>query len=288
MSFESIRKKTRREFLAAGAGAPAILRAAKARRPNILLAISDDQSHVHTGATGDRVVKTPAFDSVADGGVLFRQAYSLSPGCAPSRAGILTGRFPWQLEEAGTHASYFPRKFVVYPDLLEQNGYFVGLTGKGAGPCNFKEAGWSRNPAGPNYDRRKLEQPLPYINVNDYAANFQEFLAARPKDRPFCFWFGCTEPHRAYQKGSGLKSGKRLEDVAVPPFLPDTAEVRSDILDYYLEIEHFDCHLRLMLDLLNKAGELENTLVVVTPTMACRFPAPKRLCTTTAYTCRWR
>jgi len=101
--------KTRREFLAATAGAPAILRSAAARRPNILFAIADDQSYPHTSATGDKVVKTPAFDSVADQGVLFRQAYSLSPGCAPSRAGLLTGRFPWQIEEAGTHASSFPK-----------------------------------------------------------------------------------------------------------------------------------------------------------------------------------
>jgi uncharacterized sulfatase len=267
--------KTRREFLAATAGAPAILRAAAARRPNILFAIADDQSYPHTSAMGDRVVKTPAFDSVADQGVLFRQAYSLSPGCAPSRAGLLTGRFPWQIEEAGTHASFFPKKLTVYPALLEQNGYFVGLTGKGAGPCNFKGAGWTHNPAGPSFDRRRLDKPIPDVNANDYAGNFEEFLGARPKDKPFCFWYGSTEPHRTYQRGSGLKSGKRLEDVVVPPFLPDTAEVRSDILDYYLEIEYFDRHLGRMLQQLKKSGELENTLVIVTADNGMSFPGAK-------------
>ena len=267
--------KTRREFLAATAGAPAILRAATARRPNILFALADDQSYPHTSAMGDKVVKTRVFDSVADGGVLFRQAYSLSPGCAPSRAGILTGRFPWQLEEAGTHASFFPKKLTVYPDLLEQSGYFVGLTGKGAGPCNFKGAGWTRNPAGPSFDKRKLDTPIPNINANDYAGNFEEFLEARPKNKPFCFWYGSNEPHRGYQKGSGLRSGKRLEDVVVPPFLPDTAQVRSDILDYYFEIEYFDRHLGRMLARLEKAGELENTLVVVTADNGMSFPGSK-------------
>jgi uncharacterized sulfatase len=95
---------TRRSVLAM-AGLPAALRAAPARRPNILFCIADDQSYAHTSAAGCRGVKTPAFDRVAAGGVLFRNAYSLSPGCAPSRAGLLTGRYPWQLEEAGTHAS---------------------------------------------------------------------------------------------------------------------------------------------------------------------------------------
>ncbi|MFN7934918.1 MAG: sulfatase [Bryobacteraceae bacterium] len=263
---------TRRALLAA---APAILRSAQARRPNILFAISDDQSYPHTSAMGDRVVKTPAFDRVAADGVLFRQAYSLSPGCAPSRAGLLTGRFPWQIEEAGTHASLFPRKLAVYPEILQQNGYFVGLTGKGAGPTNFKDAGWPHNPAGPSFDQVRATGLDKALSGNDYAGNFQAFLQARGKDQPFCFWYGGTEPHRAYAKGSGRKSGKRIEDVVVPPFLPDTEEVRSDLLDYYLEIEHFDRHLGRMLEELRKRGELENTLVVATADNGMSFPGSK-------------
>jgi uncharacterized sulfatase len=188
---------------------------------------------------------------------------------------LLTGRFPWQIEEAGTHASLFPKKFAVYPGLLERNGYFVGLTGKGAGPCNYQDAGWPRNPAGNAFDTRKLEAPLKGVNQNDYAGNFEDFLNARPKDKPFCFWYGASEPHRGYDKGAGLRSGKRLEDAVVPPFLPDAPEVRSDILDYYLEIEHFDRHLGRMLALLERRGELENTLVVVTADNGMSFPGAK-------------
>jgi hypothetical protein len=44
------------------------------------------------------------------------------------------------------------------------------------------------------------------MNRNDYAGNFADFLAARPKDRPFYFWYGATEPHRGYAKGSGLQA----------------------------------------------------------------------------------
>ncbi len=263
---------SRRAVLAA---APAILRSAQARRPNILFAISDDQSYPHMSAMGDRVVKTPAFDRVASQGVLFQQAYSLSPGCAPSRAGLLTGRFPWQIEEAGTHASLFPRKLAVYPEMLQKGGYFVGLTGKGAGPCNFREAGWPHNPAGPSFDQVKLSGMDKAMSSNDYAGNFRAFLQARGKDQPFCFWYGGAEPHRTYVKGSGRKSGKRIEDVVVPPFLPDTEEVRSDMLDYYLEIEHFDRHLMRMLEELEKRGELENTLIVATSDNGMSFPGAK-------------
>src|SRR5687767_10274432 len=69
------------------------------RRPNILFAISDDQSWPHASAYGCRFVRTPAFDRVARDGVLFNNAFSASPGCAPSRAAILTGRPTWQLRE---------------------------------------------------------------------------------------------------------------------------------------------------------------------------------------------
>jgi uncharacterized sulfatase len=89
-----------------------------ARRPNILLAISDDQSYPHASAYGATFVSTPAFDRIAREGVLFRNAFSASPGCSPSRASLLTGRHTWQLEQAGTHASSFPPKYVTYPDLL--------------------------------------------------------------------------------------------------------------------------------------------------------------------------
>lgn len=269
---------TRRSFLAATAAlplaAPAV-QTSRTRRPNILFAISDDQSWKHTGAAGDPVVKTPAADWVASQGVLFRNAISASPGCAPSRAAILTGRGPWQLEEAGTHASYFPRKLTVFPDLLEAQGYHIGLTGKGAGPCNWKDSGWKRNPAGPAYDQRQFDSVPEGINRNDYASNFAGFLAAKPKDRPFFFWYGGTEPHRAYLKGAGMRAGKRLDDVDVPPFLPDTPEIRSDLLDYYMEIEWFDKHLERMLESLKQAGDLENTLVVVTSDNGMPFPRAK-------------
>jgi uncharacterized sulfatase len=265
---------TRRTFLGgAAAGIASGQRAA--RRPNILFAISDDHSWLHTSASGDRVVRTPAFDRVAEMGVRFTNAISCSPGCAPSRAAILTGRLPWQLEEAGTHASYFPSKWQVYPALLQQAGYFTGVTGKGAGPCNWKESGWKHNPAGPAFDRNTLAEPIPGVSRNDYAANFRDFLQRRAKDQPFCFWYGASEPHRVYSKGIGQRSGKRLEDVVVPPFLPDAPEVRSDILDYYYEIEHFDRHLGAMLRALEESGELANTLIVATGDNGMAFPRAK-------------
>ena len=260
--------------LSFGIGSSAVA-AAPLARPNFLIAISDDQSHVHTSFAGYPGVRTPAFDRVAREGLYFRNAFAPAPGCSPTRAALLTGRNIWQIENAGTHASSFPAKYVVFPDLLEQAGYFVGMTGKGWGPGNWQVSGRTRNPAGTDFSERTNTPPHDNILDNDYAANFADFLAARPGKGPFCFWYGGKEPHRSFEKGSGLKVGKKLEDAPPPPFLPDVAEVRSDILDYCVEIEWFDTHLGRMLNLLEEAGELDNTIIIVTSDNGMAFPRAK-------------
>lgn len=251
------------------------LSAADARRPNILLAISDDQSFHLTSFAGYQAVSTPAFDRVAREGVYFKNGFAASPGCSPSRAALLTGRHPWQIEQAGTHASSFPQRYVVFPELLEQAGYAVGMTGKGWGPGNWEISGRKRNPAGPGFSKRTNEPPTKAMSKNDYAGNFQDFLAQREKGKPFYFWFGATEPHRAYERGSGLKAGKRLADAPPPPFLPDSPEIRGDLLDACLEIEWFDRHLAAMIKQLEDAGELDHTVIIVTADNGFPFPRAK-------------
>lgn len=84
--------------------------------------------------------------------------------------------------------------------------------------------------------------------------------------QPFCFWFGPTNVHRKWIRGSG----KTLWDIdpdtlkgKMPPFLPDVPEVRQDLADYFGEIAAFDAALGLLLQRLEEIGELDNTLVVV-------------------------
>jgi uncharacterized sulfatase len=251
---------------------------AQEKRPNILFAISDDQSWPHTGAYGTGGVNTPAFDRVASEGVLFENAFCAAPQCSPNRAAILTGRNIWQLEEAGTHASNFPKKWQVYPDLLEESGYEIGYTGKSWGPGNWRYNGWTRNPAGIGYneisyeDEEELRDGIRNLN---YAANFRQFFDQRDTSKPFYFWYGASEPHRSYEQGSGIEAGKALSDAEVPGFLPDKDEIRSDILDYYMEIEWFDDHLARMLAVIEEAGELDNTIVIVTSDNGMPFPRAK-------------
>ena len=104
------------------------------KKPNILFAIADDASWKHFGAYGCNWVKTPAFDRVANSGILFANAYTPNAKCAPSRSSILTGRNSWQLEEAANHSPLFPAKFKTYAETLGENGYFVGSVAKGWAP----------------------------------------------------------------------------------------------------------------------------------------------------------
>lgn len=262
-------------WLFSGTSTAATPTAATGPRPNILLVIADDWSYGHAGMFGCSWVKTPAFDRIAREGVLFRNCFTSNPKCSPSRASLLTGRNTWQLEAASCHYGVFPAKWPVYPDLLESAAYLVGFTGKGWGPGDWKAGGFRRNPAGKQFNQQKLMPPLRGISDIDYAANFREFLKQRRADQPFCFWFGPNEPHRPYEEGSGLRAGKKLSDVNLPPYYPDSDIIRSDLLDYAMEVEWFDKHLGQMLQELEASGELENTLVLVTSDQGMPFPRAK-------------
>lgn len=159
--------------------------------------------------------------------------------------------------------------------MLSDAGYHVGYTGKGWLPGNYSDLGLEKDPIGKEYNSIPEGHVAKGIDRRSYSANFNDFLKDRKEGQPFCFWFGSTEPHRIYEDGAGLMTGKKLEDVEVPPFWPDVEEVRSDILDYYYEIEWFDSHLASMLVKLEEIGELENTIIVVTSDNGMPFPRAK-------------
>lgn len=245
------------------------------KRPNILFAIADDASHF--GIYGHSFVHTPNIDALAKKGVIFENAFTSNPKCAPSRASILTGRYPWQNREACNHFCVFPAGLTLMPDVLEDNGYFIGYTGKGWAPGDFKRNGLKRNPAGNCFNEYKLEPPEGSgIRKFDYTENFRDFLDSNKDGKPFYFWYGCREPHRPYIYKEGERAGKRMDEItALPSYWPDTEEVRNDVLDYASEIEWYDMHLGNMINILRERGLLEDTLIVVTSDNGCPFPRVK-------------
>lgn len=259
-------------------------------RPNILLAISDDQSWMHAGAYGDKGTRTPAFDWVAGEGVLFTHAFTSCPSCMPSRTSILTGRNMWETGPGGNLMGTLKADYAIFSLMLEQSGYQLGATGKTWGPGRlegFDPKGGKSLPSrsyssaqteailGRSFHERKLKRARKGMNNLDYAANFADFLAVRDQEKPFFFWYGSTEPHQGYEVGAWKAAGKRLEEALVPGCLPDDPAIRGEFLDYGLEIEHFDQHLARMLEMLRKEGLLENTLIVVTSDHGNPMPRSK-------------
>ena len=226
-----------------------------AERPNILFAIADDWGWPHAGSYGDPVVKTPTFDRLAKEGALFRHAYVSSPSCTPSRGAILTGQWHWRLEGAGNLWSVFPDKYDTYPELLARAGYVTGVSSKGWGPGRTQRKG--RQPAGSRYK------------------NFRAFMKNRESGKPFCYWLGSSDPHRGYAKGSGVKSGMDLSKIKLFAHFPDSNEVRSDVADYYFEVQRFDSLVGDAIKVLEESGELDNTIVVMTGDHGMPFPRCK-------------
>jgi N-sulfoglucosamine sulfohydrolase len=262
-------------FVAASGTLSAQNRSENQTRPNILFCISDDQSYAHTGANGDPVVQTPAFDRIAREGLRFAHAFCDAPTCGPSRSAILTGQHIWRLEEAGNIHSTLPAKFATYTELLAKAGYAVGYTGKGWSPGRLEPGGRTMNPAGQEFNQRTLKPPFKAIRNTDYAANFQDFLKQVSENQPFCFWLGTSEPHRGFESGAGMKTGKDPAKAIVPPIFPDNDIVRNDILDYLVEIEHFDSMVARAIAAIEARGELDNTIVVITSDHGMPFPRAK-------------
>jgi arylsulfatase A-like enzyme len=217
-------------------------------RPNILFLISDDHSAGDLGAMGNRSIRTPALDRLAAEGVLFRNAYSTSPQCSPSRAAIATGRSPHATGTSRLHATLRPEHDTVI-DMLKRAGYHVAAF-------------------------RKVHLGEPFQSHWDrYAGDevpFETFFRQRPKDRPFFLWIGFHDPHRPYEGHPPAPPG-----IQVPAFLPDTPAVRGDLADYQAEIERMDREVAEVLGLLERGGLTGSTLVVFAGDNGMPFPGAK-------------
>jgi len=249
----------------------------KVKQPNILFCISDDQSWEHTSFSGENAITTPAFDKVAREGIYFRNAFCAAPSCSPSRGSIITGQEMWRLGEAAQLFSAVPKELekMSFPLILKDNGYFIGYTQKGWAPNDFRVHGWEDYPLGEVYNKRLVQPPANGIVTNNYSANFVDFLNECPENKPFFFWFGSSEPHRAFEANSGVRHGIDTAKIKVPGFLPDIPEVRSDIADYLFEIKWIDHHLEKMIRMLEERHLLKNTIIIITSDNGMAFPAAK-------------
>jgi len=243
-------------FLGLITSAPLQAQKATATRPNILFCFADDWGWPHAGVYGDPVVKTPAFDRIANEGVLFQHAFVSSPSCTPSRNAILTGQQFYRLGPGGNLWSTLETKHPNFMYLLRDAGYAIGHWRKAWGPGKHQTGGYKESPCGPRLA-------------------FDRFIKEHDTTKPFCFWFGTSDPHRGYRDGSGKKAGIDVTKVPIPEFYPNTAAVRSDIADYYFEVQRWDNDVARAMALLEEKGLLENTIIVMSGDHGMPFPRCK-------------
>lgn len=252
----TVKQKNQTFTLRAGKG-PLIpkKKAERDGRPNIVFLMADDWSYPHAGIFGDPVVKTPNFDRMAREGVLFPNAFVSTPSCTPSRLSILAGQHHWRLREGASLGGSLREEYDVYTEMLQKAGYEIGRYGKGVWPSK--------------HTFRKRD------SFGERFRSFDEFVDQRDDSKPFCFWFGGSDPHRPYELGVGVKSGIDLDAVKPPACLPNTETVRSDVADYYWEVQRFDRQVGEVIARLEEMGQLENTIVVVSGDNGMPFPRCK-------------
>jgi N-sulfoglucosamine sulfohydrolase len=264
--------------------------AAEAKRPNILFAFADDWGRYASAyakldgpGTINDVVRTPNFDRVAAEGVLFRRAFVSAPSCTPCRSALLSGQHFWRTGRGAIlQGAIWDDSIPAYPSLLNKAGYHLGETYKvwspgspndapyGGGKFAYEKAGGAFNQFSQNVTKQvaggKSVEAAKQMMYDQVLANFDAFLADRKPDQPFCYWFGPTNVHRKWTKGSGKALwGINPDDLKgkLPAFLPDVPEVREDMADYLGEAQAFDAALGLLIKRLEEAGELDDTLIVV-------------------------
>ncbi|HAI14704.1 MAG TPA: hypothetical protein DCM28_23565 [Phycisphaerales bacterium] len=225
-------------------------------RPNVVVFNADDWSWEHSSFLKCPDVKTPNFDRICKEGVYFTNAHVSSPSCSPSRAALLTGRNFWELGTAADLRGNFPRDLDVYPDILKQAGYQIGLSQKGWGPGDYTNTAWEHNPAGPKISFKRMM--------------YYRYASLDPS-QPFCYWFGSFNPHRPYDEDRHVN----YDTLKVPDFLPDIPEVRKDVGRYLAEVQDFDSEIGYVLDILEKFGELDHTIIIVTGDNGMPFPRAK-------------
>lgn len=265
------------------------LPAAESKRPNILFAFADDwgkqasiYGQLEPGGIND-VIQTPHFDQIAKQGVLFKNAFVNAPSCTPCRSSLLSGQYFWRTGRGAIlRGAVWDPTIPSYPLLLNDAGYHIGQTYKvwspgtpvdapyGGQKFAYEKAGGAFNQfsqrATALVKKGKSVEEAKEELYSQVRGNFKAFLSARNEGAPFCYWFGPTNVHRKWIAGSG----KELWDInpddlegKMPKFMPDVPVVRQDLADYLGEIQAFDAALGILVEELKQAGELDNTIIVV-------------------------
>jgi len=255
-------------LLAALAGLllPTVMAAAD-NRPNIVLVIGEDMGP-DIGAYGCKDAITPNMDRLAKEGALFTRAFTHCAVCAPSRSGMVTGIYPltWGGQNMRSKVVNPPGLFT---EKLRAAGYHVMWPGK----TDFQGI-----PEKPLADSREL-----WVNYGNRPAGP---LTAKPR-QPFFAYLNDTVSHESQVRANdanhakntvALKPSDRRDPakIELPPFYPDTPEVRREVAHYHELVTAVDYTLGRVLDWLQAHDLEDNTIVILTGDHGRGMPRYKR------------
>ncbi|MFB3826373.1 MAG: sulfatase [Bryobacteraceae bacterium] len=282
---------TRREFLAASAAAPAIKRA---RRPNVVMFMTDDHGAWATGAYGCPGIHTPNIDTLAATGARFTNAFACTPVCSPSRLTYITGKIPSQhgvqdwlvpYDSYGPNTTRFLDGHTTYSEVLAREGYTLGMCGKWhMGDDERAQRGftyWHTVPGGggpyqdPEFVTNGVRRKLTGYKTDLVTDGALEFLGTVKDRRPFYLLVPFYAPHTPYNyQPEQYRAPYRdatfscFPDTAPHPWQnPGLANLhgkRENKLAYSALITGVDHNVGRVLKRLEEMGAREDTLIVFT------------------------
>lgn len=231
-----------------------------ANPPNIIVFIADDAG-MDFGCYGNKLIKTPNIDQLANDGLVFQKAFLTSSQFSPTRTSILSGQFAHTIGSEDLHHP-MNEGTKLLPYYLKQQGYFTGILMKGhLGNIGVSEGTRQFDHIGEGRD-------------NQAPGLFNEFLD-RANDRPFFAWVAFFDPHRPYGGEDGAKKVHDPDSVIVPPYLVNTKGTREDLALYYDEIHRVDTNIGTILLELDKRDLRKNTLIIFLSDNGMPFPRCK-------------
>jgi arylsulfatase A-like enzyme len=266
-------KLTRRQMSATLA--PAFLGAAQPERPNLLMILSDDHTAEFLGASGNPLIQTPNLDRFASQGIRCKRMFTAAPQCVPSRTAFLTGRSP-VAARMGRFTAPLPADVRTFAEDLREAGYFTGVCRR---QYHLDGAAGGRV-SGPIFRKHGLQtfqRRMDYVDISppgQTVARMTDFFDRKPAAKPFFLWVNFNDPHHPWDSDAIPRPHDRKR-IPVPAYLPDLPGVREDLGRYYDEIARMDGEFQSVLDILERRGLAENTLVLFMGDNGFAFPHGK-------------
>lgn len=232
-------------------------------RPNVLIIIADDCTYNDLPLYGGQNARTPHIDKLASEGLTFNHAYLSEAMCQPCRSELYSGQYPMRNGAAWNHSGSRPETRSL-PHYLGDLGYRVGLSGKvhvtPASSFPFEKVD--------GFDPNCVRSPT----LTHEVKSMRDFLI-RDEDEPFCLVVALVEPHVPWVMGD--RSLYPDEKNILPPNLVDTKITRDAFARYLAEITYMDKQVGEILDVLEKSGRADDTLVLFTSEQGSQFPGCK-------------